>query len=203
MIKKLRSYFLTGLVLSAPVAITLAVAWWFINKIDAIFTPFIPNQYLPENFLPFPIPGVGLIIGFIVITFFGFLARIVLGTGFIKFGESILNRTPVVRNIYKGLKQIFETVFSENGRSFSKAAIIEYPRNGVHAICFVSTDTKGEILKKIAKDGEVYLSVFLPTTPNPTSGFLLFLLEEDVQILDMSVEDAAKLVISAGLINPE
>ena len=192
MMKKLRSYFLTGLILSAPVAITLAVAWWFINKIDAIFTPFIPNKYLPENFLPFPIPGVGLIIGFIVITLLGFLAANVLGTGFLKFGESILNRTPVVRNIYKGLKQIFETIFSENGHSFSKAAVIEYPRKGVHAICFVSTDTKGEILDKIGKDGETYLSVFLPTTPNPTSGFLLFLPEDEVKILDMSVEDAGK-----------
>ena len=203
MVKKIRSYFLTGLVVSAPVAITLAVGWWFINKIDAIFTPLLPNKFLPENLLPFSIPGVGLVIGFILLTFFGFLAANFLGTGFLRFGESLLNKTPVLRSIYKGLKQIFETVFSEDGRNFSKAAVIEYPRKGVHSVCFVSTDTKGELLKKISKDNEVYLSVFLPTTPNPTSGFLLFLPEKDVKILDMSVEDAAKLIISAGLVNPD
>ena len=203
MIKKIRSYFLTGLVVSAPVAITLAVGWWFINKIDAIFTPLLPNKFLPENLLPFAVPGVGLVIGFILLTLFGFLTANFLGTGFLRFGESLLNRTPVLRSIYKGLKQIFETVFSEDGRNFSKAAVIEYPRKGVHCVCFVSTDTKGELLKKISKDNEVFLSVFLPTTPNPTSGFLLFLPEKDVKILDMSVEDAAKLIISAGLVNPE
>jgi len=203
MIKKIRSYFLTGLVISAPVAITLAVGWWFINKIDSIFTPLMPNKYLPENLLPFSIPGVGLIIGFFLLTFFGFLAANFLGVGFLKFGESLLNRTPVLRSIYKGLKQIFETVFSENGHNFSKAAVIEYPRKDSFAVCFVSTDTKGELLKKISKNGEVFLSVFVPTTPNPTSGFLLFLPEKDVKILDMSVEDAAKLIISAGLVNPD
>tara|TARA_Y100000590_G_scaffold470759_1_gene669578 strand:+ start:17255 stop:17863 length:609 start_codon:yes stop_codon:yes gene_type:complete len=201
--KKIRSYFLTGLIIAAPLAITIAVTWWFINKIDAIFTPFIPKTLIIDTHLPFSVPGVGLIIGFVIFTFIGFLTANFLGSGFLKFGESILNRAPVIRNIYKGLKQIFQTIFTENGRTFAKAGIIEYPRKGVYAICFISTDTKGEILKKIGSNKKNYLSVFLPTTPNPTSGFLLFLPEEDVKILDMSVEDAAKLVISAGLIMPE
>ena len=181
MIKKIRSYFLTGLVVSAPVAITLAVGWWFINKIDAIFTPLLPNKFLPENLLPFSIPGVGLVIGFILLTFFGFLAANFLGTGFLRFGESLLNKTPVLRSIYKGLKQIFETVFSEDGRNFSKAAVIEYPRKGVHSVCFVSTDTKGELLKKISKDNEVYLSVFFTNNAKSNIRFFIILTRKRCQ----------------------
>ena len=200
--KKIRSYFLTGLIIVAPLYITIAVTWWFINKVDDWFKPLIPNAYDPSNFLPVNIPGIGLIIGFITLTILGFLGANFLGRGLVKYGESLLNKTPFIRIIYKGLKQIFETVFSEKGHSFNKAGLIEYPRKDIWAICFISTDTKGEVLKKISNNNK-YLSVFLPTTPNPTSGFLLFLPEDDVKIMDMSVEDAAKLVISAGLVMPD
>ncbi|MBT4203173.1 DUF502 domain-containing protein [Hyphomicrobiales bacterium] len=200
--KRIRSYFLTGLIIVAPLYITVAVTWWFINKVDDWFKPLIPNAYDPSNFLPIDIPGIGLIIGFITLTVLGFLGANFLGRGLVKYGESLLNKTPFIRIIYKGLKQIFETVFSEKGHSFNKAGLIEYPRKDIWAICFISTDTKGEVLKKISNNNK-YLSVFLPTTPNPTSGFLLFLPEDDVKIMDMSVEDAAKLVISAGLVMPD
>ena len=200
--KKIRSYFLTGLIIVAPLYITFAVTWWFINKIDDWFRPLIPNSYDPNNYLPIAVPGVGLVVGFVILTLLGFLGANFLGRGLVKFGESILNHTPFIRNIYKGTKQIFETVFSDKGHSFNKAGLIEYPRKNIWAICFISTDTKGEVLEKISNNKR-YLSVFLPTTPKPTSGFLLFLPEDDVKIMDMSVEDAAKLVISAGLVMPD
>ncbi|MGA9436540.1 MAG: DUF502 domain-containing protein, partial [Roseobacter sp.] len=131
----------------------------------------------------------------------GWMAKGLIGRSFISFAEGLAERTPVVRSIYSGIKQISETVFAQSERSFERACIIEYPRKGIWAIGFISTNTRGEIAGR-GNDGRPMLSIFLPTTPNPTSGFLLFVPEDDVTILDMTVEDAAKLVISAGLVYP-
>lgn len=198
---RLRNYFLTGLVVAAPVSITAYITWWFITLVDGWVKPFVPAVYLPETYLPFSVPGVGVIFAIVGITILGALTANLFGRTVVSYGELMLNRMPIVRNVYRGLKQIFETVLSQSQNSFQKAGLIEYPRKGIWSIVFISTTTRGEIEKKAPQDGGM-LSVFLPTTPNPTSGFLLFVPKSDVIVLDMSVEDAAKLVISAGLVTP-
>ncbi|MEM9637814.1 MAG: DUF502 domain-containing protein, partial [Pseudomonadota bacterium] len=147
------------------------------------------------------IRGIGVVIFLIFTILVGWMAKGIIGRSLIRYGESLVERTPVVRTIYSGIKQISETVFAQSERSFEKACLIEYPRRGIWAIGFISTTTKGEVAMR-GNDGRPMLSVFVPTTPNPTSGFLLFFPSDDVIELDMSVEDAAKLVISAGLVYP-
>ncbi|MBO0347296.1 DUF502 domain-containing protein [Roseibium sp. CAU 1637] len=199
---RLRNYFLTGLVIAGPIGITLWLTWTFIQWVDGWVKPLIPHTYNPDTYLPFPVPGFGLVTAIVLLTIIGFLAANFLGRSMLRLGESLVNRMPLVRNLYSGLKQIFETVLNERGTSFSKAALIEYPRRGLWAIVFISLDTRGEVAKRLLDKADT-MSVFLPTTPNPTSGFLLFVPKEEIIELSMSVEDAAKLVISAGLVNPE
>jgi uncharacterized membrane protein len=173
--------------------------------------PLVPKHYQPDKFVQdllgldpsvqIDIRGIGVVIFLVFTTIIGWMAKGLIGRSLIKFAESLVERTPVVRTIYSGIKQISETVFAQSERSFEKACIIEYPRKGIWALGFVSTGTKGEIAAR-GNDGRPMLSIFLPTTPNPTSGFLLFVPAEDVIELDMTVEDAAKLVISAGLVYP-
>jgi len=198
---RLRNYFLTGLIVAAPVSITAYITWWFITLIDGWVKPFVPAIYLPETYLPFSVPGVGLLFAIAGLTILGALTANLFGRTVVSYGELMLNRMPIVRNVYRALKQIFETVLSQSQNSFQKAGLIEYPRKGIWSIVFISTTTKGEIVRKSPVDGDM-LSVFLPTTPNPTSGFLLFVPKSDVIMLDMTVEDAAKMVISAGLVTP-
>ncbi|WP_417683787.1 DUF502 domain-containing protein [Roseibium sp.] len=200
-VTKLRNYFLTGLVITGPIGITLWLTWTFIHWVDGWVKPLLPAAYNPETYLPFSVPGVGLIVAVLLLTIVGFLAANFMGRSLLRLGESIVGRMPLVRNLYRGLKQIFETVLDERGNSFSKAALIEYPRKGLWAIVFIATETKGEVARQL-RDKADTVSVFLPTTPNPTSGFLLFVPRSEIVELKMSVEDAAKLVISAGLVNP-
>ncbi len=201
---RLRNYFLTGLVIAAPVSITIYLTWTFIQWIDSWVKPLIPSVYNPDTYLPFSVPGGGLLFAFLSITLLGFFTAGIVGKTIIRYGETLLGRMPFIRNLYQGLKQIFETVLSDSSKSFQTAALLEYPRRGLWAIVFISTETKGEVRVKL---GEVVddsmVSIFLPTTPNPTSGFLLFVPSKDLIPLDMSVEQAAKLVISAGLVNPD
>ncbi|MEW7008297.1 MULTISPECIES: DUF502 domain-containing protein [unclassified Lentilitoribacter] len=198
---RLRNNFLTGLIVCAPIVITAYLTWNFVVWVDGWAKPYIPKVYNPETYLPFGIPGLGLIFALLVITIVGFFTRNLIGRSVLNFGESILARMPLIRSIYKGLKQIFETVLAEGQSSFSKAGIIEYPRKGLWAIVFIATDTHGEVGNILKEEDTV--SVFLPTTPNPTSGFLLFVPRKDLRLLDMNVEEAAKLVISAGLVSPD
>lgn len=199
---RLRSYFLTGLIIVGPITITVLIVWWFIGLIDAYVKPLVPDVYNPETYLPFALPGVGLLFALASLTVIGALAANLLGRSVVSFGEMILGRMPVVRNVYSGLKQIFETVLSESSQSFKRAGLIEYPRRGLYSVVFISTDAKGEVAAKWEGDTKL-ISVFLPTTPNPTSGYLLFVPQEDIVELEMSVEEAAKLVISAGLVTPD
>ena len=202
---RLRNSFLAGLVIAGPVGITLWLTWSFIQWVDALVKPALPPAYNPDNYLPFAVPGFGLIVAFSALSLTGFLAANFLGRTLINFGERIVATMPLVRSLYKGLKQIFETVLDEKGASFKKAALIEYPRKGTYAIVFVATSAKGEVAQKLpeTEDGGGHMAVFLPTTPNPTSGYLLYLPRKDVIELSMTVEEAAKLIISAGLISPE
>jgi len=200
LLSRSRSNFLTGVVIVAPVLLTINLLWWAINVVDGFFVPWVPEIYNPSTYIGFNIPGFGVIVFLAFSAAVGALTKGLFGRQLLRFGESLVDRMPVVRSVYNALKQISETVLSKSKSSFQKACIIEYPRKGIWAIAFVSTETGGEITPKI---GEVdMLSVFLPTTPNPTSGFLLFVPLRDVIFLDMSVEDAAKLVISAGLVSP-
>lgn len=198
---RIRTYFFTGLVVAAPIGITIYLTWWFVSLFDSWIKPLVPDTYNPDNYLPFSVPGVGLIVALLAITLIGALTANLFGRTIVNLWERLLNRTPVVRNVYSALKQIFETVLSQKTNSFSDVCLIEYPRKGLYAIAFVSTEASGEIPNK-AKTGDL-ASVFLPTTPNPTSGFLLFVPEKDVIRLEMSVEEGAKLVISAGLVVPD
>ncbi len=199
---QLRNSFLTGLIIVGPVGITAYMVYSFVNFIDSWVKPYVPEQYNPETYLPFSIPGLGLIFAIFIIMVIGATTANLFGRSLVSYGESVLDRMPVVRNLYRAIKQIFETVLSQSGNSFQNVGIIEYPRKGLYAIVFVSTETSGEIAD-LCSEGEPMLSVFLPTTPNPTSGYLLFVPSKDVKILDMSVEEGAKLVISAGLVVPE
>lgn len=200
---RIRNYFLTGLIICAPLAITAYLTWSFINWVDGWVKPYLPAVYNPDNYLPFSIPGFGLLIALVFITLVGFLTANLIGRTIVAYGESILNRMPLIRGLYKGLKQIFQTVLAEQNNSFNKAGLIEYPRRGIWSMVFLATPTKGEVDYRLHNAGQETVSVFLPTTPNPTSGFLLFVPREDVIILDMTVEEAAKMVISAGLVAPE
>ena len=199
---KLRKYLFTGFIVAAPIGATLYVIWLVVTLTDQWFKPWIPDIYNPDNYLPISIPGIGLVFVIVVLILLGFVTANFFGRTIIGWGERMVERMPLVRSIYKTFKQIIETVMAEHSSSFQYAAIIPYPRQGLWAIAFVATETKGEVATRLGED-EKFVSVFLPTTPNPTSGFLLFVPEKDVIYLDMSVEDAAKLVISAGLVSPE
>ena len=209
MLARLRTSFLTGIVVIAPVALTIWLIWSVIGWVDGFVLPFVPDAYRPENILntifgydlKLNIRGVGVVVFLVFATLVGWLAKGLIGRSFIKYAENLVNRMPVVRSFYSGIKQIAETVFAQQERSFEKACMIEYPRKGIWAIGFVSTTAKGEIAARNSKKGPM-VSVFVPTTPNPTSGFLLFFPKTDIIELDMSIEDAAKLVISAGLVYP-
>ena len=197
----LRASFLTGLIVIAPIGLTIWLIWTVVGWIDGFVLPLVPYNFRPEQYIGINLRGVGVIIFLIFTVIVGWIAKGLLGRSLIRWAESLVERTPVVRSIYSGIKQIAETVFAQSERSFEKACLIEYPRRGIWAIGFISTDTKGEVAAKTGVENGM-VSVFVPTTPNPTSGFLLFFPKDDVIELDMTIEEAAKLVISAGLVYP-
>jgi len=200
---RLRTYFLTGLVVVGPVTITLYMAWYAITVIDAWVKPYIPRVYLPETYLPFAIPGVGLIFSLVVLTIVGALAANLIGRSLIGAGEMMLGRMPIVRNVYQGLKQIFESVIASSSpsASFQKVALMEFPSKGIWSIVFVTGEPSEEIAAEVP--GEDLISVFMPTGMLPPSGFVCFVPRKSVQPMKMSIEDAAKIIISAGMVNPE
>lgn len=197
----LRASFLTGLVVILPISLTVYLIWTAISIIDGWVLPFVPSDYHPSRYLGFNIHGFGVVIFLVFTVVVGWMAKGLLGRSLIQWGEDVVDRMPVVRSIYNGLKQIAETVFAQSSTSFDRACLVEYPRRGMWGVAFISTNAKGEVAAKLTPEGEI-VTVFLPTTPNPTSGFLLFVPARDIIVLDMKVEDAAKLVISAGLVYP-
>ena len=200
---RLRTYFLTGLVLVAPLALTIYFVRSMIGWVDGWIKPYLPSTVNPDTYLPFAIPGIGLLIALFLITMIGFLTANFVGRKIVQYGERLLARMPVVRSIYSSLKQIFQTVFSEKSQSFKSVAIIEYPRKGVWALAFVAGDTQGEVKEKLMPEAGETVAVFMATTPNPTGGFVMFFPRKDLKILKMSVEDCLKLVISTGLVWPD
>jgi uncharacterized membrane protein len=199
---RVRNNFLTGIVIFAPISITIYLVWLFLNFVDSWVLRYVPDVYNPAEYLPITIPGIGLVFFFFFVAALGALTKGFFGRQMFRAGERIVDRMPIVRSIYTTLKQIVETIFAREGQdSFEQVCLVEYPRRGIWAVAFVTTDTTGEIAaKELSDDGLV--SIFLPTTPNPTSGFLLFVPKKDIVPLDMSVEEAAKQVISAGLVTP-
>ena len=197
---KLRNYFLTGLLVAGPAGITFYLTWALISWVDSWVKPYLPSRYNPDSYLPITIPGFGLVVAILLITLIGALTANIVGRTLFGYSEDVLHRMPVVRNLYKGLKQIFTSVLAERGSSFKQAALVEFPREGVWTIGFVTAETGGEIAEKLRAAGSDLLTIYVPTTPNPTGGYLLFVPRHKAIILDMSAEDAAKLVISFGLV---
>ena len=186
-----------------PVTITLYIAWYVINVVDAWVKPYIPAIYNPDRYLPFAVPGLGLIFGFVGLTMIGALAANLLGRSIISAGEVMLGRMPVVRNVYRGTKQIFESIVTASapGQSaFQKVALMEFPSKGIWAIVFVTGTAPDEIAA--THEADELVSVFMPTHFLPPSGFVVFVPRRSVVPIDLSVEDAAKIIISAGMVNP-
>jgi uncharacterized membrane protein len=197
----LRASFLTGLVVILPIGLTIWLIWSVIGWIDGWVLPLVPARFLPEQYIGINLRGVGVVFFLVFTIIIGWIAKGYIGRSLIRWAESLVDRLPLVRSVYGGVKQIAETVFAQSDSNFDKACLIQYPRPGVWAIAFISTQAKGEIARKIPIDGDK-VAVFMPTTPNPTSGFLMFVSRKDVIELDLSIEEAAKLIISAGLVYP-
>nr|WP_246689732.1 DUF502 domain-containing protein [Methylobacterium sp. WL116] len=208
---RLRTYFLTGIIVAGPLAITAYITWWIITLIDGFVKPLVPASYLPDHYLPFSIPGLGMLIAFVAVTLLGFLTANLVGRSVIEFGEVLLARTPVISGLYKGLRQIFETLFSANGTSFRTVGLVEFPVKGTWSVVFLSAPAAPDVQAALpgskgeaGEDGRSdYVGVFLPCAPNPTTGFFFYLPRTDIIEVGMSVDDAAKLVMSAGVIQPD
>lgn len=198
---RLRAYFFTGLVITAPIAITVWATYWFVTMFDAWVKPLLPAAYNPDNYLPVQVPGFGLIFALITITVIGFMAANLAGRTMIAIWDKTLYAMPVVRSIYKGSKQIFETLFSQKGASFRHVCLVEWPRRGTWSIAFISREIDGAQIG--LEPGRMMYAVYISTTPNPTSGYVFFVDMADVKIIDLSVEDGLKLVISMGLVFPD
>jgi uncharacterized membrane protein len=201
-LQRLRTYFFTGVIIAGPIAITIYLTWWFISSVDGWVKPIVPAIYLPETYLPFAIPGFGLLVAFFLITMLGFLTANLVGRTLWQYSERLLDRTPVVRGLYKGMKQIFETVFSQSGSTFKRVGLVEYPTKGMWSVVFISTEPEGRLAADMP-DGPEMVGVFLPCSPNPTTGFFFYLPKKNVVEIDITPDEAAKLVMSAGLIQPE
>ena len=198
---RLRNYFLTGLIVTGPVAVTIWLTWSFITWVDNVLRPIMPPALRPETYLPFPIPGTGLIIALIVLTLIGFLTANLIGRTLVGWGERLLTHMPIVRPIYKMMKQIFETLFSKTGSSFRQVALVEFPAPGMWSLVFLSQPPSGNLADKLPKGD--HISAFMPCTPNPTTGFFFYVKRDELIVLDISVESAMTLLISAGMVQPD
>ena len=195
------SSFMAGVVVVAPIGITIALIYWFVTDPMAKVDRFVRNA-LPGTEISV-IPGLGVLVAFVAIIGLGAFAKNFIGRAFIKAGQEILEAVPVVRQLYRFFKNVFETALQQKERSFKEVALVEYPREGLWALAFVVGDGKGEIVPALADQYPDPVSVFVPTVPNPTSGFLIFVSRSRMKTLRMSVEDAAKMVFSLGLVVPD
>jgi uncharacterized membrane protein len=196
---RLRNYFLTGLILVGPIYITVSLTWWFINWVDDLMRPFIPIGLRTETYLPFRVPGYGLIIALLALTLLGFLTAGLVGRSLVEFSESLLNRMPIVRPIYKTMKQIFETLFSKSGSSFRRVGLVEFP-TGMWSLVFLSQPPVPDVSQRLPD--AAFVGAFMPCTPNPTTGFFFYVPRKDVIEIDISVESAMTLLMSAGMAQP-
>lgn len=205
----LRASFLTGLVVVLPIGLTIYIVWAFIGWLDGWILPLIPASYQPDAVISrwfgpeyeFPVRGVGVLVFLIVTIIVGWLAKGIIGRSVIRSGEDLVDRMPVVRSVYGAIKQIAETFFNKKEKSFDKVVLVEFPRSGSWALGFLSTRPKGELAERLAALGPDMSAVFVGLTPF-TSGMLLFVPTKDLIIMDMGVDDAAKLIVSGGLVYP-
>jgi uncharacterized membrane protein len=197
---RIRTYFLTGLVVAGPVAVTLWLVWWFVTWVDGLVRPFFPIAYRPETYLPVHIPGLGLIIAFLALTLLGFFAANLIGRKLVDFGESILSYMPIVRPIYRTSKQIFQTLFSKSESSFRRVGLIEFPSPGMWSLVFLTQSPTEQIANRLPATEHV--SAFMPCTPNPTTGFFFYVPKGEVIELDITVEQAMTVIMSAGIVQP-
>lgn len=198
---RIRTYFLTGLVVAGPVAITIWITMWLIGLIDNWVKPLIPPAWNPNSYLPVAVPGVGVLAAFIGLTILGFLTANLVGRTVVQSGEQVLNRMPVVRSLYKGVKQIFETVFKQDGTSFRRVGLIEWPGPGMWSLCFITEPARGSLAAGLPP--AEHLCLFVPCTPNPTTGYLVMMEASKVTEIDVSTDDAFKLIMSMGIIQPQ
>ncbi len=197
--QRLRAYLFAGILVTAPIFITFYLAYVIVGFVDSKITPLIPAQYNPETYLPFALPGLGLVVLILALILVGAVTASFFGRLWVRISDRLLSQMPVIRNVHSAVKQILETVLAQQSNAFREAVLIEYPRRGIWAIGFLTGKTKGEVQNLTEED---CINVFLPTTPNPTSGFLLFVPNKDIVRLDMNVEDAIKMVISGGIVTP-
>ncbi len=196
---RLRRYFFTGIVVTVPITITLWSAWWFLNFIDVLVASIIPAEFNPNTYLPFSIPGLGLIITVMFFTAIGFLARNFLGRMIIRTSEYIVGRMPILNTVYNALKQVFEMTIGTQSTAFRDVVLFQYPHPNSWTVGFVTGVTPGEI-QSVGGGSEV-LNIYIPVTPT-TAGFVVFVPKKDVIYLSMSVEEAVKLIASGGIIVP-
>ena len=200
-VARFRNYFLTGLIVAGPIAITFYLTWWFVTWVDGLVRPFVPAAYRPETYLPFGLPGSGLIVAVFALTLLGFLTANLIGRTLVDLGERLLGRMPVVRAIYRSLKQVFETLFSGKGSSFRRVGLVEFPSPGMWSIVLISQAPSEDIAESIPGKEE-HISVFLPCAPNPTTGFFFYVPKSKVIEVEMNTEDAATLIMSCGVVQP-
>jgi uncharacterized membrane protein len=198
---RVRNYFLTGLIVAGPVAVTVWLIWAFVTWVDDWVRPLVPEIYRPETYLPWKIPGSGLVIAFFALTLLGFLTANLVGRTLLQLGDNLIDRMPIVRPIYKTVKQIFTMLFSKSGTSFRKVGLVEFPSPGMWSLVFISQPPSADVAARLPEEEE-YVSVFMPCTPNPTTGFFFYLPRKEIIELDIAVESAATLIMSAGMIQP-
>ena len=194
----LKNIFLTGLAVIVPVGLTIYILVFLIGMMDGLLT-FIPQKYHPAALVGFHIPGLGIIITILLIFFCGLMTKSIIGNRIVLYGEGLLDRIPIVRSIHMAIKKIVDSMVLYRSRSFKKVVLVEFPRKGAFTVAFVTGEPANEIH---AKTGQRCVSVYVPTTPNPTSGYFIMFPEHEVVQLDMSVEDAFTLIISGGIVNP-
>ena len=197
---KIKNYFLTGILVTAPVVITFWIVISLVKLFDNLVTPIIPYYLNPNVYLPRDVPGLGLIILVIFLVVIGSLTANFFGSWLLKKTDLIIQRIPLIKVFYKTIKQILETILKTNSDAFREAVLVEYPRKGVWVIGFTTGEVEGEIKNRLKKK---FINVFIPTTPNPTSGFLLMVSTNEIKTLNVSVDDAIKTIVSAGIIKLE
>jgi uncharacterized membrane protein len=194
----LRGYFIAGIVVTGPTLLTLYIIWLIVTFVDHSVGALLPDMYNPQTYLH--VPGIGLIIVVVLLTLIGALTAGVLGRVYVRLTDRVVTRMPVVRGIYAAVKQIFETVLAKQSNSFREVVLVEWPRDGMWTMAFVTAAVEGELKRHTGEDA---IAVYVPTTPNPTSGYLMFVPRSKAITLDMSVEDAIKYVISTGIVQTQ
>jgi uncharacterized membrane protein len=196
----LRAYFFTGLLVAGPLAITAYIVWYLIALADGWVRPLIPQEYNPETYLRFTIPGFGIFAAIVGITLLGFLTANLVGRALVTFGERMLQGMPFVRSVYNALKQIFETVFKQGGTSFRRVGLIEWPGPGLWSLCLIAESTSGRLASSLPEGR--YLNIFVPCSPNPTTGYFVMMREDLVKEVDISPDEVFKVIMSMGIIQP-